>query len=812
MPNTTAVVRPKLLVVDDQPVNIQILYRALSDDYQVLMATSGSAALKTCREQSPDLVLLDIGMPDIDGHEVCRRLKADPATRNIPIIFVTAHDEPAQEAIGFELGAVDFITKPVNAAVVRARVGTHLAFAHSRSLLAATLQATADGILVTDLAGGIIALNARFACMWALPPGLAGCGPHTNPEELFAWMTQRLRDASQVPASWAAAEQDAGAAAFRTVELQDDRTFEWQARPLQINANLAGSVTSFRDVTQQTRAAHQLALANETLEERILERTAELEVALRQADVANRAKSDFLSNMTHEIRTPMNGVIGITHLALNAGPAPQQRAYLEKIRGAGEHLLGIINDILDFSKIEAGKMELDEQIVTTSEFVETVTSQLLATAQARGLSLSFSLDEAVPARVHADAMRVRQILFNFIGNAIKFTERGGVRVRASVETRNGGDRMLRFEVADDGIGMTEDQAGQVFQSFQQADSSTSRKYGGTGLGLAISKRLAVLMGGEVGLSSRVGVGTTFWFTLPLREAAVDDALPASNAFRPASSAALGRLRGARILLAEDNPLNAEVARCLLEGVGAVVRLAENGQEALDLLAAEPFDAVLMDMQMPVMDGLEAARRARQVPALAHLPIIAMTANSRAADRAACLDAGMNDFTTKPVSPALLYETLSSWLPARGADASPARPDCTPALASPPPEPATAGGPVVLDLSILARNVGGRQDRVKRYAMQFADAVPEALAELQAALASGDVAALSSLGHRLKSSARTVGALRVASACETLEGLADHGGLGAAGPMVAGLAAELAEVVSSVARACGSMLDRAETIA
>jgi len=527
--------------------------------------------------------------------------------------------------------------------------------------------------------------------------------------------------------------------------------------------------------------------------------------AQSELEKANEAKSAFLANMSHEIRTPMNAVIGLSHLALKTDPSPRQRDYLVKIRSSGQHLLGIINEILDFSKIEAGKLSVESIEFDLDKVLENVSNLISEKAEAKGLELIFDIEPSVVStRLRGDPLRLGQILINFCNNAVKFTEEGEVVIKARVLEDSGDSHLLEFSVSDSGIGMAEAQIGRLFQAFEQADTSTTRKYGGTGLGLAISKRLAELMGGDVGVTSELGKGSTFWFTARLGKGAVaprptllrsdlrgrriliiDDNSSAravlSNMLRnmtfvvdqaasgeegiemvrqavkrsepyeivfvdwqmprldgietskrilalpdlsipphlvmvtaygredvmkqaeenglenvlvkPVTSSTLfetilavlrahqeatghdqiapsfeiARTRGTRVLLVEDNEINQEVAIGLLEDAAIQVDLAENGEIAVRMAQENDYDVVLMDMQMPVMDGIEATRAIRSDPRFQSLPIIAMTANAMAADREKCLHAGMNDHIGKPIDPNQLFSVLLRWAERRNVE-------------------------------------------------------------------------------------------------------------------------------------------------
>ena len=412
---------------------------------------------------------------------------------------------------------------------------------------------------------------------------------------------------------------------------------------------------SLRDVTQHRQAERELAAYREHLEELVELRTGELAQAKQFAETASVAKSAFLANMSHEIRTPMNAILGMARLVRKGGLSDEQIAQMGKLETASAHLLEIINAVLDLSKIEAGRFSLESVPVQIEALVANVLSMVHERVQAKGLALLSEVPHLAGALL-GDPTRLQQALLNYVTNAVKFTERGGIVIRLVVEAEDAQSMTLRFEVEDSGIGIPEEALPRLFSAFEQADASTTRHYGGTGLGLAITRKLARLMGGDAGVRSQPGVGSTFWFTVCLDK---DDQPPVTL---PAAGDNPGeRLRsdfaGRRVLLVEDEPINREIAVILLEDLGLQVDQAEDGEQAVAMAAASNYDLVLMDMQMPRMDGLQATQHIRRLPAHARTPILAMTANAFAEDKARCLEAGMDDFMAKPVVP----ERLSAML-------------------------------------------------------------------------------------------------------------------------------------------------------
>ncbi len=430
-------------------------------------------------------------------------------------------------------------------------------------------------------------------------------------------------------------------------------------------ARLHGYAHSLRAMlVQYQKAQRELAQYHDGLEDIVYLRTRELAEARTAAEAASIAKSAFLANMSHEIRTPLNGVLGMANVLRRTSVTAEQREYLDKIETSGRYLLGIVDDILDLNKIEAGRLRLESRDFALDDLVQDVGALVGDRIAAKGLGFDVDLAGA-PRWLHGDRARLTQALVNYLGNAVKFTEQGRIALSCRALEQSDAGCLLRFEVADTGIGMTTEQQARIFEPFEQADSSASRKHQGSGLGLAITKRIAGLMGGEVGAESEPGKGSRFWLTARLGKGAPLPVAPEPPAPESAEALLLRNFKGAGVLLAEDDPISQEVAQYLLQSVGLRVEVADNGARAVQMAAETDFALILTDMQMPEVDGLQATVAIRALPGRQQTPILALTANAFDEDRRKCLQAGMNDVIVKPIEPKRLYETVLKWLSKRG---------------------------------------------------------------------------------------------------------------------------------------------------
>jgi PAS domain S-box-containing protein len=525
------------------------------------------------------------------------------------------------------------------------------------------LDSVASEIAVIDPTGTIMAVNdawRRFSIENSTKPGCMAPHADIGANYLISCNNRESRNAREGIQAVLDGHLPSFTLEYHCHSPQVQRWFLMTVTPLA--SGRKGAVTVHNNITARKQAELELRKHRDHLEDLITERTKDLLAAKDAAETANRAKSTFLANMSHELRTPMNAIMGMTDLVLHKVTDPKQRDQLSKVAHASQHLLAIINDVLDISKIEAERLNLEEKHFQLGEIIETLVSLVGLKAVDKGLQWQVDLPpKAANLLLIGDSLRLSQILLNLASNALKFTEQGAITVRTRIEEETPKNVLLHFEVQDTGIGIAAEDQKRLFNAFEQADGSMTRKYGGTGLGLAISKRLAEMMGGDIGLKSMLGQGSTFWFTVRIgKTTEVAKPAPVASA-QPAEERLKGEFAGVRLLLVEDEPINQEIFRCLLEDVGLKVDLADDGVQAVEMVQHASYDLILMDMQMPKLNGIDATRLIRKLPGYARTPILAMTANAFSEDRLACLAAGMNEHITKPIEPELLYKSLVKWL-------------------------------------------------------------------------------------------------------------------------------------------------------